>query len=268
LQSKVLAEPAFVGREQELTQLKHCLELAKDGKGTTIFVSGEAGTGKTRLINELLKWAKNKGITVLEGWCLSETNIPYFPFIEAFDTYFASLITDKQPKKPPQLEVQVGGEEVLQIDEPRITARLAGSRHVEEAEKIETFPSHVWKDQTYAAIARTIHSISTRKPMILFIDDIQWADSASLALLHYLARAVNDSERVTIIATFRREELTDDNEGHPHQLIETLRMMRREDIFKEINLTNLNESNVSTMAQNMIGGSLQREFAEKLAKES
>ena len=53
MQSKVLAEPLFVGREQELTQLKHYIMLAKDGKGTTVFVSGEAGTGKTRLISKL-----------------------------------------------------------------------------------------------------------------------------------------------------------------------------------------------------------------------
>jgi predicted ATPase len=268
VQSKVLAEPVFVGREQELAELKQYIKLAKDGKGTTVFVSGEAGTGKTRLINELLKWAKNNCITVLDGWCLSETAVPYFPFIEAFDAYFASLTTDKQTKSSPQLAVQVGEGEVLQIDEPRITAWLAGSRLAKEAGKLETFPSHVWKDQTFAAVARTLHLISTKEPIILFIDDVHWADSASLALLHYLARAVNNSERVTIIVTFRSEELTADTEGHPHQLTETMRMMRREDLFKEIKLTNFNEANVSKMAQNMIGGNLQEEFAEKLAKES
>ena len=268
MQSKVLAEPVFIGREQELAELKQYIKLAKDGKGTTVFVSGEAGTGKTRLINELLKWAKNNCITVLDGWCLSETAVPYFPFIEAFNAYFASLTTDKQTKSSPQLAVQVGEGEVLQIDEPRITAWLAGSRLAKEAGKLETFPSHVWKDQTFAAVARTLHLISTKEPIILFIDDVHWADSASLALLHYLARAVNNSERVTIIVTFRSEELTADTEGHPHQLTETMRMMRREDLFKEIKLTNFNEANVSKMAQNMIGGSLQEEFAEKLAKES
>ena len=98
--------------------------------------------------------------------------------------------------------------------------------------------------------------------------DIQWADSASLALLHYLSRAINNTERILIIATFRSEELTVDKEGYSHPLIETLRMMKREDLFIEIKLSNLTKDTVSKLAKNMIGGSLQEEFSERLLKES
>jgi KaiC/GvpD/RAD55 family RecA-like ATPase/tetratricopeptide (TPR) repeat protein len=267
LQSKVLAEPVFVGRERELAQLEHHLMLAVEGDGTTVFVSGEAGAGKTRLINEFLKRAKRRGVTMLFGWCLSEATVPYFPFIEAFDAYFASSGEDVQPISPPQL-VQLSHGEVSQVEEHGITALLTRSRPFEKLGKPETFSSQLWKDQTFAAVARMLHSISAREPIILFIDDVQWADSASLALLHYVARVVNNSERVLVIATHRSEELTTDAEGRPHPLAETLRMMRREDLFTEIKLSHLNETSVSKMAENMIGGSLQEEFAEKLAKES
>lgn len=267
MQSKVLAEPKFVGREQELAQLEDHLTSAMEGEGTTVFVSGEAGAGKTRLTNEFLKRAKCKGVTVLFGWCLSEATVPYFPFVEAFDAYFASSGEDAQPISSPQL-VQVGFGEVSQVNERGITALLTGSRPFEKMGKPETFSPQVWKDQTFAAVARMLHSISAREPIILFIDDVQWADSASLALLHYIARVVNNAERVLVIATHRSEELTTDAEGRPHPLAETLRMMRREDLFTEINLSNLNETSVSKMAENMIGGSLQEEFAKKLAKES
>ncbi|MGD9131156.1 MAG: DUF2791 family P-loop domain-containing protein [Candidatus Bathyarchaeota archaeon] len=267
MQSKVLAEPKFVGREQELAQLEHHLTLAVEGKGTTVFVSGEAGAGKTRLTNEFLKRAKRKGVTVLFGWCLSEATVPYFPFVEAFEAYFASSGEDVQPISSPQL-VQVGFGEVSQVNERGITTLLTGSRPFAKQGKPETFSSQVWKDQTFAAVARILHSISAREPIILFLDDVQWADSASLALLHYVARVVNNSERVLVIATHRSKELTTDAEGHPHPLAETLRMMRREDLFTEIKLSSLNETSVSKMAENMIGGSLQEEFAEKLAKES
>ena len=54
LKSGVLAEPVLVGRERELEQLQHYLDLATQGKGATVFVSGEAGSGKTRLVNEFL----------------------------------------------------------------------------------------------------------------------------------------------------------------------------------------------------------------------
>jgi predicted ATPase len=63
LQSKILADPVLVGREQELDQLEHHMKQAAEGKGLTIFVSGEAGAGKTRLTTEFLNRAKNEGVT-------------------------------------------------------------------------------------------------------------------------------------------------------------------------------------------------------------
>jgi len=104
--------------------------------------------------------------------------------------------------------------------------------------------------------------------VILFIEDIHWADSASLALLHYIARAIHDSDRVLVLATFRSEELTSTSEGYPHQLVETLCMMRREDLFSEIKLLGLNQACVVKMAESMLGASLQQSLAEKLAVES
>jgi tetratricopeptide (TPR) repeat protein/KaiC/GvpD/RAD55 family RecA-like ATPase len=125
----------------------------------------------------------------------------------------------------------------------------------------------VWKDQTFAAVAKTLVAISAVKPIILFIDDVHWADSASLALIHYIARAIS-SEKVLFLATYRSEQLTPDAEGRPHPLVETLRLMGREDLFREIKIANLDKTSVSDLAKNMLGGDLQRELAEKLAERS
>ena len=86
----ILAEPILVGRERELEELSGFLDSAIKGKGTTVFISGEAGSGKTRLLTEFLKIAKQKQLTVVSGWCLSDAAIPYFPFVEAFDSYFST----------------------------------------------------------------------------------------------------------------------------------------------------------------------------------
>jgi len=91
LKSDVLAEPVLVGRERELEELQSLLNSAVEGKGTTVFISGEAGSGKTRLTHEFLNAAKKKGILVMAGGCLSDVAIPYFPFVEALNTYFASF---------------------------------------------------------------------------------------------------------------------------------------------------------------------------------
>jgi len=71
LKAAIMAEPVLVGRERELEELMHYLDSAFDGKGTTVFVSGEAGSGKTRLAHEFLNLAKQKGVGVMAGWCRS-----------------------------------------------------------------------------------------------------------------------------------------------------------------------------------------------------
>jgi KaiC/GvpD/RAD55 family RecA-like ATPase/tetratricopeptide (TPR) repeat protein len=270
LQSKVLAEPAFVGREQELAELEHHLALAMGRIGVTVFVSGEAGSGKTRLTREFLNAAKKKGIAVIAGWCLSDAQVPYFPFIEAFNAYFATFPEEEQPVSPQQLGAQLGLRGTVQVEseERGITTWLTEPRPVKKPGKPEALSPQIWKDQAFAAVAKTLHSISVQEPIVLFIEDIHWADSASLALLHYVARAINNSERILVLATFRSEGLTADAEGRPHPLTEVLRMMRREDLFTEIKLPSLNQASISKIAESMIGGSLQSQLAEKLTTES
>jgi len=88
LKPALLAEPILVSRECELEQLHSLLDLATKGEGNTVFVSGEAGVGKTRLVNEFLQSAKKQTVTCLTGWCFSNAADPYFPFFEAFRRYF------------------------------------------------------------------------------------------------------------------------------------------------------------------------------------
>ncbi len=243
---QVLAEPILVGREKELEELQDFLNTAIMGKGQTVFVSGEAGVGKTRLINEFLDVAKKQAVVILTGWCLSNAAVPYFPFFEAFRKYFSAE----------------GG-----IEELNVKNWLLGPPQRRKMGNLQIVTPQVWTDQTFAAVASALISISTKNPVILFIDDLHWADSASLALIHYLANIIK-SERVLIIATFRTEQLAADNDGRPHPLLETLRLMRRQDLIKEINVLSLDETGVSMLVKSMLCGNLQQEFAQKLTEES
>ena len=170
-----LTEPIFVGRAIEIDELKACLDSVIEGKGRTVFVSGEAGTGKTRLVKEFLKTVQGKKFTVMVGWCLSNTPIPYFPFVEAFRKYITRDCDD------------------IELTLPRRTVRelkIASEALVEPVKEIFQFDGSsikVWKDLTYATVERALQSVSNLNPLLLFIDDLQWADSASLTLLHYLS---------------------------------------------------------------------------------
>jgi KaiC/GvpD/RAD55 family RecA-like ATPase len=268
LKTGVLAEPVLVGRERELEELQHYLESAIQGRGTIVFVSGEAGAGKTKLVNDFLSSAKQKqDVTVLTGWCLSDAGIPYFPFMEAFSSYFSSLdknnlasTYDGSVQKKPKIDT-LGNEEL------ELNAWLKGPVRTGLSGGIESYSPDAWKDLTFAAVKKALVSISARKPTVLFLDDVQWADSASLALLHYISRSMA-SEKVLVLATFRSEDLKPDNEGRPHPLAEALRLMGRDSLFKEIRLSGLNRTDVTSLAEYMIGGSVQSSLAEKLENES
>ena len=257
-----------MGREHELEALQQSLDLAVKGKGTTVFVSGEAGAGKTRLTQEFLEIAKKMGVAVAAGWCFSNSAIPYFPFLEAFDAYFGSG-SEEEYIGLQQPGAQIGFVTPTQVgnEAQGITALLSGTQQLEKLGSSQTLHPQAWKDQTFAAVAKTLHWMSTREPLVLLLEDIHWADSASLALLYYVARVIR-SERILVLATFRSEELTADAEGHPHPLAETMRLMRREELFTEVTLSNLDETSIAKMTSNMMSGTPSPELIEKLSKES
>jgi tetratricopeptide (TPR) repeat protein len=244
LESKVLAEPVLVGREQELRELQRYFELAKEGQGTTVFISGEAGSGKTRLMTEFLNFASKREVLIMTGWCLSNAAQPYFPFVEAFESFNSTV--DSNLSQQQELKSWFSDNS--------------------QAKGREAVPQ-VWKDQTFAAVTKELLYMSTNKPIILFIDDLHWADSASLALLHYVARSII-SERLLVIATFRSEEISHMFKGQPHPLAEALRLMARENLFKELKLQNLNQADVGRIVESMLGGSSDSRFVEKLSRES
>jgi predicted ATPase len=137
-----------VGREKELEELKRCLDEALSGTGATVFISGEAGAGKTRLTTEFLNIAKKKPVTVFTGWCLSDVAVPYFPFMEAFDSYISSNEDDGVTIANQQLSLK----------------SWLIKNQSETNETIGNASPQVWKDQVFVAVAKELLFLSTKKP--------------------------------------------------------------------------------------------------------
>jgi predicted ATPase len=251
VKSTILELPVLVGRENELEELQKALNNATMGKGGTVFVAGEAGSGKTRLTTEFLELARKKDVRILTGWCLSNAPVPYFPFVEAFDSLLGS--ENSSGSMFPQ---QMG-----------LKSWLRGTDFASQNETFENVSPQVWKEQMFASVAKELLLLATTETTVLVLEDIHWADSASLSLLHYISRAVT-SERILILATYRKEEVGVITEGHPHPLLNTLRLMGREDLFKEIRLSNLTVAQVGRLLESMLSGSVNTELSVKLAEES
>jgi len=247
-------EPALVGRDAEIEQLMHHFDSAVNGEGTTVFVYGEAGVGKTRLVNEFLVNAKKMGAEVLYGWCLSGATIPYFPFTEAFNTYM-SVASDAKAKST--MTKQLG-----------IIGWLKGTETTKESKTQEFFSTpEIEKDKTFETVARALLQLSAQKPLVFFVDDLQWADHLSLALVHYLSRKCRTS-RLLIIGTYRPEETVPTEEGRLHPLEETMFSMSREDLLIKMELKSLKRSDLSELVRSIFRASVDEEFVERLYKET
>jgi len=259
LKADLLTEPTLIGREHEIKQLTEYLDSAIGGKGTTVLISGEAGVGKTRLVNEFLNHAEKKGAKILSGWCLSEAAIPYFPFTEAFNNYM-STISDERTKSTMTKQMGITG----WLRGPK-SARTQIARETKPQEILST--PEIEKDRTFEAATRVLLELSAQEPTVLFLDDLHWADHLSLALLHYMSRKCRDSH-LLIIGTYRPEELIQTVEERHHPLEETMFSMNREDLMTRIEINPLKRIDLPELVRSVLNYSIDEKLVEKLYKET
>ena len=107
---------------------------------------------------------------------------------------------------------------------------------------------------------------SSASPLVVRIEDVHWADSASIQMLHFLARNLS-SMRVLFLCTYRPEDLVG-SEGEVHPLTDALRNMGREGILKEIHLSRLKEDDVTTIVNGFLASKVEREISRAVACES
>ena len=173
-----------MGREREQAKLREHLDQMLAGQGGTVLAGGEAGIGKTTLVEDLGIEAEERGCLVLWGhaYDLSVTP-PYGPWLEIFRAY-RSVGSDLPP-----LPTFIGD-----LEE---TAALGS------------------QDRLFNAVRSFLETVSAARPLVLVLDDLHWADQASLEFFRYLAREVG-RERVLLVATYRTDEL------HRHHPLFTL----------------------------------------------
>jgi DNA-binding SARP family transcriptional activator len=225
-----LSRMPFVGREEEYTQLVASIQRSIGGKGELVLISGEAGTGKTRLVQEALGYARHRRAMVLEGRCFElESSLSYQPFAQALRSY----LTAADPK-------HFGEIPNLWLAETMTLLPELGELFPSLSPNAPLPPEHR-RNRLFEGIAQFVTHISRQAPVVIFVDDLHWAGRPSLELLHYVVRHVA-AERVLFIGTFRSEELM---EGHP--LNEFPRGMNKERALTQIELQPLSEEAVTDL---------------------
>jgi DNA-binding SARP family transcriptional activator len=167
-------QSGLVGRENALDQLRRSIaRTVDDGQGHTVVVSGEAGIGKSRLLTELADGAEQYGARVLWGHCheadVSPAYWPWVPIVQALAGAHPS------PEIVELLDASAG-----------TAATDAGAAAL----------------RRYDAVSRLVSAAAQERPIVLLLEDVHWADSASLQLLSYAAETLRGTP-VLLAATLR-----------------------------------------------------------------
>jgi DNA-binding CsgD family transcriptional regulator/tetratricopeptide (TPR) repeat protein len=181
--------PVFVGRSGELDVLNDALSRAAVGEPQALLVGGEAGVGKTRLVEEFAEAARRAGAVVAVGGCveIGADGLPFAPFSAALRALRRAL--------PDEFAAATAGQE----DElarllPECGQGTAG-RHDEEGTA-----------RLFELVARLLARVAADRTVVLALEDLHWADASTRHLLSYLLRTLR-AGRLVVVATYRADDI-------------------------------------------------------------
>ncbi len=231
-------EIPLVDREEEMNSLREAVYRAVHGEGGLVFIHGEAGIGKTRLIRELGAYAGSHGVQVLYGKCPALFRMdgvpPYVLWKWIIKDYLGGCTPD-------QLNRVIGfyPAEVAKLV-PEISQKLRAFP--------QSFPISPEQEQNrlFEAVSQFVINISQETPLLVVLDDLQWTDPSSLLLLHYLARSVQKTS-LLLIGAYRNTDIDD-----KHPLTPILTELNRERLPESIQLKRMSHNDVTEMIQNIL----------------
>ena len=248
----------FVAREQEIARLHGFLEGSLAGDGQVVFVTGGAGRGKTALIREFSRRTQeaHPDLIVAGGHCNAHTGIgdPYLPFREVLGLltgdvearWAAGTITHEHARRlwgtlPLTVQALVDkGADLIDSFVPgaALVARAVAcapqggvwlERLRELVERGAAGPeAATWQQaDLFEQYTGLLHTLASQAPLLLVLDDLQWADLGSISLLFHLGRRLTGS-RILILGAYRPEEVASGRGGERHPLEPVINELRRE----------------------------------------
>ncbi|MBN1642707.1 MAG: AAA family ATPase [Anaerolineae bacterium] len=251
------APPVFVAREQELSQLACTLDRALQGTGGVVFCTGEPGQGKTALLAAFARRAMGAHPDLLVAWgdcdAYAGAGDPYLPFRDAMGMLTGDLesrwlagsigrdharrLWAALPLVIPALLADGPSLVGALLDGDALLARVAAAmperadwhaRLRALAGRARSGREHLEQRFLFEQCARVLRAVAAQHPLLLVLDDLQWADSASLSLLFHLGRRLARSgSRILIACAYRPEELVSDRDGERHPLHKVMHEFER-----------------------------------------
>ncbi|HYR52695.1 MAG TPA: tetratricopeptide repeat protein [Candidatus Dormibacteraeota bacterium] len=247
----------MVGRERPTERLLTLHREVRLGEGAAVCVAGEAGIGKSRLVEEFCRTCRREGSRVLVASCLfGGGGSSYLPVADALRQYFALRGVDSAP--------------ALQRFLFDRSPRLAGSIPVLSRFLRFAFATNgpTSEEELWEVLDQVVAFIAEERPLVFVLEDLQWADEGTVRLFHFIARRVG-GRRVLLVGTYRPEETTSDAGGRQHALPEVLQLLGREERFERIELQRLSREEVMEVLRRLYpGAQWGEEFGTLLYREA
>lgn len=243
-----MSDTVFVGREEELAKLTATLDRALAGKGQVIFIAGDAGSGKSALLTEFARraLAAHPNLIIAQGTCNAQTGIgeAYLPFREVLGVLTGGLETNiaehataaensnrirKLLARTGLLLIDVAPDLVKLVPVAGVLISPLGKSVIKQTgvedrlkavaeqrnELLEMGDQTVSQELIFEQCYNFLMKIAEFQPLVLALDDLQWADTSSVSLLFYLARRLTD-QRIMLIGNFRSDEIAAGRDGGNH----------------------------------------------------
>jgi DNA-binding SARP family transcriptional activator len=188
-QLQVVSPHPFVGRALEWQCLEEAWQLAEEGRRSVVFLAGEAGAGKSRLVAEFAHACHSRGAVVFFGQCDGELSIAYQPWVSVIEQATRSL-------SPAERSHQRAIFEDLIVAIPTVRRFAAGVHRTPSPDP------DMERHRLFTGVNELLVYCSRRGPVVVVVEDVHWAGEQTLALLRHLSRTVS-SDRLLIVGTYR-----------------------------------------------------------------
>lgn len=255
--------PAFVARDHELEQLDGYLAGALAGHGRVVFVTGDAGSGKTALMQRFMRRAldRHSGLVAATGSCHAIAGIgdPYLPFRDIVQMLSGDVEARRagnvvSPEHARRLWALLPYSVQALVDQgPDLIDRFVPAGPLLQRVEAAHWPGGRTRSRAYQArlaelargprrtdemsntaqvdlfeqVVRVLHFLSLQQPLLLILDDLQWVDRSTAGLLFHLGRRLGHS-RVLLVGAYRRDEVALGREGERHPLEAVINELTRE----------------------------------------
>jgi DNA-binding SARP family transcriptional activator len=245
------AAPSMIGRVAELSEIERWLGTIDAGTRSerVLLLSGDPGVGKTRLLAEIASRSHAAGTLVLAGRSPEETLVPFQPFLEALGHYVANV-----PLEELRTTARGHGPELARLV-PALRRRLP------ELPATEAGDSETERYRLFESVAGLLGELSALRPVLIVLDDLQWADRPTLMLLRHLAR-VQQADRLSITGAYRATE------PWSASFASAMTGLRHERLVRQIDVSGLPERDAARLVSLRLGRRPDEEFIHALHVET